>query len=308
MSSFSSSHSLVDAHLHCVDFSQHHPSREVFAAAIKLMPVQKAVIMGLPVIKKWSAAEHVEPLRAQDDNGSCYYYSYTDQIVADLYSSLPADDQQRVAPLICGFNPTDKRAINHIAALRERDGFWAGVGEVLLRHDNLTNLINDEPPYATHPALEPIYKYCSDNNLPMLVHQNSNSQAANDVHEYIDEIDQVLTAFPQLQFIWAHGGISPRSNHPHYTAMLQTMLEQHPNLYIDISWTLAQEISRTPDGWISLIEKWADHMMVGSDVVGKFEDSDLSLDRYTRFFSHLSAPARQQIGYTTANQVYFQSK
>lgn len=305
MSEESQAPKVIDAHIHCVDFSQKQPAGKDFEDAITNSGVDKAVLMGLPVIKKWSGTEKFEPERAQDDSAPCYYYSYTDQIVADLYTEMPSDLQNRIAPLICGFNPTDKRAVDYIKALREKNDFFVGVGEILLRHDHLTNLINDEPAYVTHPALVPIYEYCSDNNLPMLLHQNSNSQADNNVFEYLHEIEEVLEGYPKLQFIWAHGGMSPRSKHPEYAAVMKRLLETYQNLYIDISWTLSDEIIATPETWVPLVEKWADRMMIGSDIVGNFQDLKTKLATCTQFFEHISPEVQKQIGYETANTLYF---
>lgn len=48
------------------------------------------------------------------DDSACYYYSFTDSIIAEEYKKLTKDEQKRFYPLVGGFNPTDKYAINHI--------------------------------------------------------------------------------------------------------------------------------------------------------------------------------------------------
>ena len=54
--------------------------------------------------------------------------------MADLVQSLPAEQQQRLYPLMCGFNPTDKLAVRDVKRLYERyPGVWCGIGELLLQ-------------------------------------------------------------------------------------------------------------------------------------------------------------------------------
>ena len=89
-----------------------------------------------------------------------YYHSYTDVIVAEMVRSLPAEQQGRLYPLICGFNPVDRYALRHIQRVyAQYPQVWSGIGEILLRHDDLTAFTYGETARANHPALWPVYQF-----------------------------------------------------------------------------------------------------------------------------------------------------
>lgn len=194
MPSAAAAEPLIDCHFHCVDFSQQSPGGAALLAALDQTGLAKAVIMGLPLIQKESDAGAASG--ASDPR--YFYYTAADQVVADLVADLPAAGRHRVAPLICGFNPADEHAVHRVAYLLKRHSFWRGVGEILLRHDRLSRLTVGETAYATHPAMLPVYQLCSDRGLPIIVHQNSNSEAANEGDEYVGEVETVLSQFPRL--------------------------------------------------------------------------------------------------------------
>lgn len=105
--------------------------------SLKAAHTERAVVFGLPVKKKWSTAEPLKPSYYLDDNAPCQYHSLTDVLVLDALESLDTADGLRVAPLACGFDPTDRLAVEHLESVWARSDRWAGVGEVLLRHDDL---------------------------------------------------------------------------------------------------------------------------------------------------------------------------
>lgn len=106
--------------------------------------IERAVVFGLPLVKKWDAYDPLEPRYYLDDNSRCYYYSATDHLVLAAFQSASGPERNRFASLICGLNPTDKHGVRHVERMLERSDVWRGVGEVLLRHDDLTNLTNEE--------------------------------------------------------------------------------------------------------------------------------------------------------------------
>ncbi|MOA41085.1 Amidohydrolase [compost metagenome] len=53
------------------------------------------------------------------------------------------------------------------------------------------------------------------------------------------------------------------------------MLQDYPNLYIDLSWSVLQpclldEKGKPREQWLRLVERFPERFMLGSDVVGKF--------------------------------------
>ena len=54
---------------------------------------------------------------------------------------------KRIHPTLCGFDATDLGAVDLlIKRIKEFPGIWEGVGEVMSRHDDLTNLTTGERP------------------------------------------------------------------------------------------------------------------------------------------------------------------
>ena len=166
----------VDAHLHYVDFMQDSEGAQAMIAAMDEAGVERAWVFGLPVMKKWQAEAPRRPRYYLGDEAPLYYYSATDDIVAQAVLSLPEEQQARLQPFISGFNPTDMHAAEQVESLIERyPGLWQGIGEILTRHDQLTALTEGETPRANHPALMKVYAMAGRYDLPVLLHSNLTS-------------------------------------------------------------------------------------------------------------------------------------
>jgi predicted TIM-barrel fold metal-dependent hydrolase len=109
----------------------------------------------------------------------------------------------------------------------EKYPFWRGVGEILCRHDDLTNLTKEETARVNHPALFDIYELCAARKLPVLIHQNSTSVSIHDEYEHLHELEEVLKEFPKTQFVWAHVGMSRRVFHKNYHEMIVSLFDGH---------------------------------------------------------------------------------
>ena len=100
--------------------------------------IDKAVIFGLPVSKLWAEYDREPPDYYLANDSPCYYYGYTDVTVAEMVRALPTEQQARLYPLMCGFNPVDRYAIRHVERLyAQYPDVWSGIGEMLLALGNL---------------------------------------------------------------------------------------------------------------------------------------------------------------------------
>src|SRR5690606_20120920 len=99
---------------------------------------------------------------------------------------------------------------------------------------------------------------------------------------YLAEIEEPLRNHPHVRFIWAHAGTSMEI-HRHQEKLdflrpvLARLLEDYPNLYIDLSWTmlrpyLLDERGRPDSKWLALVKRHPERFMLGSDVVGQFDN------------------------------------
>jgi len=306
----------IDAHLHAVDFFQQGEDTDALFKEMDEGNIAKAVVFGMPVMKKWSHYRKHKPSYYLSDNSKCYYYSATDEIMAEQFMKLSRAKQDRLAPLICGFNPTDMNAARQIESLLHRYPFWKGVGEILFRHDDLTNMTLGEIARPNHPAMFPVYELCGAKNLPVLVHQNAtNEWESSDEkaeYEYLMELTEVLDSFPQTQFIWAHCGVSRRTLVNHYTSVLDDLLKRYPQLSMDISWVVFEEEVCDGDApkkrWVELFEKYPDRFFIGSDLLGHYDDLGRSMGRYNVLLKVLSKEAAKMIAYENANRMWFKGK
>ena len=299
----------VDAHVHGVDFLQDGDGLESLLRAMDAAGIARAVVFGLPVVKKWSAFEPVEPHYYLDDDSRCYYYSHTDQIIRAAWEKLPAADRSRLAPLLCGFNPTDLHGVKHVERVLTEWPEWRGVGEVLLRHDDLTNMTEEETARANHPAMDAVYKFCTERGLPLLLHHNSTSVGRHGEYVYLHELEEALTNHPELTMVWAHCGISRRVFHENYHEMLEDVLRRHPRLHVDISWACREEVlpdsGGVAEGWIRLIEELPDRFLLGSDMVGHYEELGKTIASFAPLLEALSSAAREKISSGNAERLFF---
>ncbi|MCE5237487.1 amidohydrolase [bacterium] len=304
-----SKYPLIDAHLHAVSFIQDTPDGADLIRAMDRGGVGKAVIFGLPVAKLWAEWDREAPDYYLANDAACYYYGHTDVLVARLVQSLPVEQRARLYPLICGFNPVDRFALRDVQRMLEWfPGVWAGIGELLLRHDDLTAFTYGEPARANHRALWPIYDFAAEHDLPVLIHQNVTAVSRGDHPLYLYEFEEALRDFPRTRFVLAHCGISRRVNVPFYHQMIWRLLEQFPQAIVDYSWIIFDVIicpeGKPQEPWLELTERFSDRICLGSDLVARFERLGPEMQRYDVFLDQLSEQARANICWNTAERVY----
>jgi predicted TIM-barrel fold metal-dependent hydrolase len=300
---------VIDAHLHFVDFIQDSDGMAKLLAAMDAGRVAKAVIFGLPLKKKWEAIEKRAPHYYLDDNSRCYYYQGTDEIVAEAVRRLSPRRRVRFAPLVCGFNPTDKYAARDAARTLDKYPFWRGIGEILCRHDDLTNMTNEETARANHPALFEVYELAASRRLPVMIHQNSTSVGIHDDYEHLDELEEALARFPKTTFLWTHCGISRRVSHKSYHVMVGRLLDRYPNLNVDVSWVVYDDVVCSDlapkKHWLDLVNRHPRRFSIGSDLCGHFDHLGKNLARYNGLLRALSPAVRRLVASGNADRLWF---
>jgi len=300
---------MIDAHVHVVNFTQNTPGFKNLLSYMDRANIQKAAVFGLPLMKKWSETEREAPEYYLDDDTACYYYSFTDGIVAEEYKKLSSQEQERIYPLICGFNPTDRYALDHIKRMYQfYPGVFRGIGEIFLRHDDLTLLTDGEVSRMNNKALYPILEFAVDYDLPVLIHNNISTTWIADYPKYLPELEMMLTEFPRAKIVFCHCGISRRVHAPFYKKMIRRLLAQYPEFLIDYSWIIFDEIicpNGIPDPeWIDLTEQFSTRILLGSDVIGNFHKMGVINHRYTAFLDTLSEETRNNICIANAERLF----
>jgi hypothetical protein len=297
---------LSDCHLHFVDFLQHTDGIKALIAALDRSGVDHAMLCGMPLVKKWSPAEPIQPQYYLDDDARCYWYSATDVFVAREVSTLSPAERARIHPFICGFNGSDRNAVEHIRRMLEwYPGLWEGIGEVMTRHDDLTALTYGETAQANSVALDPVYDLAAEHDLPVFIHSDVGSIWKREPI-YLHEIEEAVRRHPKTRFVWCHAGISRRIDVPTLTHELRRLLTTYPNLSIDLSWVVFEtyiypynattKSSQLSQDWVTLIEAFPSRFLIGTDQVGHFGNYSDTIQRYYVLLDALKPDTARKVG------------
>jgi hypothetical protein len=301
----------VDSHLHYVDFNQETEGFEKLLHSMDEADVDKAVIFGLPVKKKWSYFETRKPHYYLDGYSSCYYYSQTDEYLASSLLKLSKEDQSRFAPLLCGFDPTDRSNVSYVEYMFDKYYCWKGIGELLLRHDELSLHLSGELPRINHPCMDELYSWSTKNNLTVLIHHNTHSVGFGKQAIYLNEVRETLDRHGNLKVVLAHLGASARMEvGDEYHNQIEELLNRYPNLYVDISWKVYDDVvceSGTPkEEYIDLIKRHSRRFLIGSDVTGHFEKKlPEQMNRYDPLLNQLPDEMASAVAGQTAMDLFF---
>ncbi len=290
-----------DAHCHFVDFVQRTDGITALLENMNAASVEHIQIMGMPVVKKWQSDEPREPHYYLDDDSRTYWYSATDEIVARAVISLPEQDRQRFHPFICGFNGTNRNAVDHVQRMIAwYPDFWEGIGEIFTRHDDLTALTYGETPRADNRALDPIYALAAQHDLPVQMHSNIGNKRLREP-VYMHEMESALRRHRSTRFIWAHVGISREFTIPSIIEDARRLLAVHRNLWFDLSWVVYDE-HVAPGGkldsrWLGLVKEFPDRFMIGTDNIGHFETYAKDIRKYDLLLDALDPQTARLVAY-----------
>lgn len=284
--------------------------------------IADVVVCGMPFVKKWAeddfflrpkyyldSSSRVKAARDTDLQVAAAFMDYRRRFAGD---KTQLDKLTRLHPFVCGLDTTDLGAVDlAIKRIREYPGVWEGLGELMSRHDDLTNLTTGERPRANHPSFIRLFKFAGRVSLPVSIHHNvapiSRNESELKQPLYLDEflallkntIHDAANAANRPKVIWCHAGISRRIVVKNYRQTLERILDDyHENLYLDLSWVvLGAYVYKNLEEWVALIQKYPDNFLIGSDSVGKYSGIPMELKKYQALLSALPAETRSKIAY-----------
>ena len=284
--------------------------------------IADVVVCGMPFVKKWAeddfflrpkyyldSSSRVKAARDTDLQVAAAFMDYKRRFASD---KIQLDKLTRLHPFICGLDTTDLGAVDlAIKRIQEYPGIWEGLGELMSRHDDLTNLTTGERPRANHPSFIRLFKFAGRVSLPVSIHHNvapiSRSENEVKLPWYLDEFSALLkstiidepNAADRPKVIWCHAGISRRIVVKNYRQTLERILdEHHENLYLDLSWVvLGAYVYKNLDEWVALIQKYPDNFLIGSDSVGKYTGIPMELKKYQALLNALPTETRSKVAY-----------
>jgi len=284
--------------------------------------IADVVVCGMPFVKKWAEDDFfLRPKYYLDSSSRVKAARDTDLQVAAAFmdyrrhfAEKPAQlaRLKRLHPFICGLDTTDLGAVDlAIKRIQEYPGIWEGLGELMSRHDDLTNLTTGERPRANHTSFIRLFKFAGRVSLPVSIHHNVAPISRNDdevkapwyLDEFLDLLNRTIRnetdAANRPSVIWCHAGISRRIVVNDYRQTLERLLDAyHENLYLDLSWVvLGSYVYRDLDGWVALIGKYPDNFLIGSDSVGKYSGIPMELKKFQALLSALPAGTRAKVAH-----------
>jgi hypothetical protein len=306
-----------DAHFHLTNYIQEGTDIKEFVNEIMGDKIGRSTLFGLPLQQQWShrVTGDFAPTYYLDTDAPLYYYSFTDAYIAMAYKSLTAEQQNRLDPMITGFNPTDMYAAAHIRrVLLTFPGVFSGVGEFSIHKEFVSAKIEGDVASFYDPAIDSILNFCAEVGLPVLVHNDiDNPFPKPGKPNYLDGMKDLVKRHPRTTIIWAHVGVGRIVGPLKDMLTLMEELLSDPaynNLYIDISWDEVAkyivESATSVSNSAYLINKYPDRFLFGTDNVAPVsQDKHLEIYYiYEPLWKVLSPEARDKILKTNYEKIF----
>jgi hypothetical protein len=267
-----------DSHFHLTNYIQEGITAKHYVETIMGDKVGRSTLFGIPLQQQWSyrVTGDNAPSYYLDTDAPLYYYSFTDAYIAMQYRSLAPELQQRLDPMITGFNPTDMYAADHIRrVLLTFPGVFTGIGEFSIHKEFVSSKVSGDVASLQDPALDRILDFCKESGLLVILHSDiDNPFPKPGAPNYLDGMKDLVKRHPDTPIIWAHVGLG-RVVHPIHdqAAMIDAMLQDPAmkNLYFDLSWDEVAKYVVSSDTSIArvarLLEKYPDRFLFGTDNV-----------------------------------------
>jgi len=297
-----------DEHLHLTNYVQEGANVHDL---LRVMgnKVGRAVLFGIPLQQQWSYGNtgSFAPTYYLQTDAPLYYYSFVDAAIAMAYKSLTPEEQARFDPMICGFNPTDMYAADHVRRLLTTfPGVFSGIGEFTIHKEFVSSKIAGEKASLLNPALDRLLDFAGEVGLVAIMHNDIDMPFPKPGQPAYQEtqLRDLFLRHPNTTLIWAHVGLG-RVIQPVKDQL--TIIERalsHPgarNLYIDLSWDeTAKYIVATPEtikATAAMINRHPDRFLFGTDEVAPTNQKDYLkvYDMYAPLFAELTAEASEKV-------------
>jgi predicted TIM-barrel fold metal-dependent hydrolase len=267
-----------DSHFHITNYIQEGIELEFYVDSIMGDKVGRSTVFGLPLQQQWSYRVTGEnaPTYYLDTDAPLYYYSFCDAWLAMQYKNLPEEKQERLDPMIIGFNVTDMYAADHIKrVLNTFPGVFTGIGEFSIHKEFVSSKISGDVASLTDPALDRIFEFAAEAGLPVLIHNDiDNPFPKPGKPNYMTGFQDLIKKHPNTTIIWAHLGlgriIKPIED---MGGIFEKMLSDpaYNNLYFDLSWDETAKwldyTDKSLERTAAIIKKYPERFLFGTDNV-----------------------------------------
>ena len=278
-----------DSHFHLTNYVQQGTDIRRY---LEIMgdKVGRSTLFGIPLQQTWSyenSGDYAPTYYLQSD-APLYYYSFTDAFIANAYKSLTPEQQQRLDPMITGFNPADMYAADHIRRVLETyPGVFTGIGEFTIHKEFVSSKVAGDTASLTDPALDRVLEFAGEVGLVVILHSDIDMPFAKSGTEpvYLTQMKELLRRHPRTTIIWAHTGLGrvvhpaqgqaagATERHPGHLGIVEAIIKdpQMSHVYFDISWDeVAKYAVATPELVklaASQFNRYPDRFLFGTDNV-----------------------------------------
>ncbi|RPI15996.1 MAG: amidohydrolase [Lysobacterales bacterium] len=280
-----------DSHFHLTNYVQQGTDMRRYVDEIMGGEICRSTVFGIPLQQTWSYDNSGDfaPTYYLHSDAPLYYYSFTDAYIARAYQKLTPAQQQRLDPMITGFNPADMYAVDHIRRVLETfPGVFTGIGEFTIHKEFVSGKVAGDVASLTDPALDRILDFAGQAGLVVILHNDIDMPFAGAGSEpvYLQQMKALLRRHPKTTIIWAHLGLGrvvhpvqgqatagTAERNPTYREIVDAMLNDPTlsHVYFDISWdevakyavSSPQSIANTSE----MLNKHPDRFLFGTDNV-----------------------------------------
>ncbi|MEZ0391779.1 MAG: amidohydrolase family protein [Pseudobdellovibrionaceae bacterium] len=298
-----------DSHFHLTNYVQEGITAQ---RLLQLMGEQvgRSTLFGIPLQQQWShrvSDASNPPTYYLQTDAPLYYYSFTDAAIAMAYKSLTKSQQERLDPMITGFNPTDMYAADHIRRVLETfPGVFTGIGEFSIHKEFVSSKVAGEVASLKDPAVDRILDFAGQVGLLVILHNDIDTPfpKKGDEPTYLAQMRNLLIRHPETKIIWAHMGVGRivRPIHKHLAAIESLLKDpRFKHIYFDISWMeTAKYIITDPRAtklMAELIHRHPDRFLFGTDEVAPKDSTQyLSVyEAYKPLWSALNESASEKV-------------
>ena len=185
------------------------------------------------------------------------------------------------------------------------------MGEVNLVKQALLN--NDAEPATLDDIVAwwPFMDELRRRDMPITIHSDLGNNA--EPLKFLYLMEAVLTLYPNNKVVWAHMGLSKELTTIDPALHIQTLrrlMDQHPNLYLDISWRVLEDTYFSNEAvrnqYVPFVDEYSSRIIPGTDFVASrkkdFSVYKEELDVTSRINKYLSDKAFRDIA---LGQSYF---
>jgi len=186
----------------------------------------------------------------------------------------------------------------------EYPGMFRWMVEVNLVKQALLGNGHTPVPGAAIAEWAPFMEILRERDMPIAIHSDLGSE--DNPTLYLPLIQEVLDRYPDNRVVWMHMGLSlelttlPAADH---IALMQSMLDRHPNLMLDITWRVVDDHyfskAEFQPLYVDFLNEYSERILPGTDFLASsnkdFEVYRTELEVTSRILRHLNDDAFRNI-------------